>query len=174
MGTCTRLLPIDCTDKGGHPFSIRLCTPEGGEYACLGGLYEAFEPKEAFQGLPPRRADSIKAWLAGLRDRGLHLVAQMDGEVVGHAALLEIEPGDRCEFVVFVRQDHQDRGIGTALCRVSCGVARECGYKSMWLTVEASNHRAARVYHKAGFRLVGPPDVEMEMRLDLTSLPDGS
>jgi RimJ/RimL family protein N-acetyltransferase len=169
MDAPTRLLPMECTDKIGVPFSIRLCPGAGADCASLRRLYDEFEPKECAQSLPPRCPQRRARWIDGFHERALNLVAAIGQRVVGHAALLEIEPGERCEYLLFVHQDYQDRGIGTVLSRAACRFAEEAGYRSLWLTVEASNPRAMRVYQKVGFRKVGALDLEMEMRADLVS-----
>jgi GNAT superfamily N-acetyltransferase len=158
-------------DKTGVPFSLRLCG--GAEFDALVPLYEAYEPKERAQGLPPGRPEQRARWLGALRDSAINVVAVTEEGAVGHAGLIPIEPGGRCEYMIFVHQDHRNRGIGTALTRLACRVAREAGYRSLWLTVAATNVPAIRVYDKVGFRMVGPPESEREMMLDLTAFPPG-
>ncbi|MBI5446866.1 MAG: GNAT family N-acetyltransferase [Deltaproteobacteria bacterium] len=152
-------------DKTGSPFSLRLCC--GADVARLECLYEGFEPKGRAQGLPPGGLQQRTRWLEMLAKGAINLVAHAAERVVGHAALLEIEPGGRCEYMIFVHQDDRNRGIGTALTRSACEVARQAGYRTLWLSVAANNMPAIRVYEKVGFRMIGPPETEREMCLEL-------
>jgi RimJ/RimL family protein N-acetyltransferase len=133
-------------------------------------MYGTFEPKECAQGLPPRALERRSAWLEALRGQTLNLVAVAEGRAVGHAVLLDMEPGRSCEYLVFVHQAHQNRGIGTALTRIGRALAEDLGYGRIWLTVEMINPRAIHVYEKVGFRLIGPPETEREMVTDLGGL----
>ncbi len=165
--------PIILKDKFGSPFLIRLYQKEKGDYVPLKEMYQGFEPKEATQGLPPRSDCSREWWLKSLLRGGTNLLAIMEEKVVGHAVLLEIEPCRRCEYLVFVHQDYQNRGIGTALTRVVRDLAEEMGYCQIWLTVEAINFKAIHVYEKVGFCLVGPREVECEMVINLKGGDEG-
>lgn len=163
--------PLRFVDKFGCPFTVALGTDDPCRWATLEHMYRTFEPKECAQGLPPRTEERQRSWLGGLLGQTLNLVAAVDGEAVGHAVLLDMEPGRSCEYLVFVHQDHQNRGIGTALTRVGGRLADDLGYGRVWLTVERTNPRAIHVYEKVGFQLVGAADLEREMVLDLQARP---
>jgi len=156
-------------DKFGRSFLIRACQDDKNDYRALDQMYERFEPKECAQGLPMRLEEQRQQWLQSLLREKLNLVALVQDRVVGHAVLLDMEPGKTCEYLVFVHQEHQNRGIGTALTRTVRQLAKNMGYCLIWLTVESTNVRAIHVYEKAGFCRVGPKDVECEMVMDLTT-----
>ncbi|HEX6938064.1 MAG TPA: GNAT family N-acetyltransferase [Longimicrobiales bacterium] len=159
-------LPVQMTDEEGEPFRLRRYEPA--DRASLQAMYEGFEPKGAAQGLPPRAPLGIRRWLDRVLGRGEHVVAEAGGRVVGHAMLIPMDDGG-AELATFVDQAVRDRGIGTALNRVIVDVAREAGYRRVWLCVTPSNRAALRSYRKAGFRLVSGalwmPEVEMEVML---------
>ncbi len=154
-------------DKRGCPFSVVLF--RGGSPATLSvrRMYECFEPKECAQGLPPRDRDRRETWLESLLRQRLNLLALRGDQVLGHAVLLDMKPGSTGEYLVFVHQEHQDRGIGSALTGAARDLAQGLGYCQLWLTVGMLNARAIHVYEKAGFRRVGPPDSEWEMAAQL-------
>lgn len=131
-------------------------------------MYATFQPKECAQGLPSRADDKRDAWLKNLLAEKLNLLALVGDTVVGHAVLLEMQPQKSCEYLVFVHQDHQNRGIGTALSRICKDLAQRMGYGILWLTVELTNCRAIHVYEKVGFRMAGPMQMECEMVMHLT------
>ncbi len=156
------------------PFVIRLYQNDEEDYPALTEMYRGFEPKEWGQGLPSRLEHKRKEWLQYMVDEGINLLAAIEGKIVGHAALFEMERGISCEYLIFVHQDYQDRGIGQALTQAMIEVAREMGYSQIWLTVEAKRLKAIHVYEKAGFRAVGPVNAESSMMLTLKQDNDGS
>lgn len=161
-------------DKHGSSFVIRLYQSDEKDYPLLQEMYRKFEPKEWSQGLPPRLEDKREEWLSYVVDKGINLLAIMEGRVVGHATLFEMDPGKSYEYLIFVHQDYQDRGIGTALTQVTRELAREMGCSQIWLTVEARNFKAVHVYEKVGFCFVGPRNIECVMMLTLQGEDDGS
>jgi RimJ/RimL family protein N-acetyltransferase len=154
-------------DQCGAPFVIRLYQNDEKDYPLLKEMYRAFEPKEWSQGLPPRLEQRREEWLRYVVDEGINLLAIMEGKTVGHAALFEMERGKSYEYLIFVHQDYQDRGIGTALSQAMRDLAQEMGCHHIWLTVGARNLKAIHVYEKVGFCIVGPRDVECVMMLIL-------
>ena len=79
------------------------------------------------------------AWLQGLLRSGAHLIALNDGNIVGHATLMELPARKSCEFIIVVVKQHRNNGIGTKLCEASKKWARTLGYRSIWLNVASSN-----------------------------------
>ncbi|HEX7119894.1 MAG TPA: GNAT family N-acetyltransferase [Longimicrobiales bacterium] len=154
------------TDERGESFRVRRYEPA--DRGALQAMYEAFEPKSAAQGLPPRDAAGIRRWLDRVLARGEHVVVEVGGRVLGHAMLIPMDDGG-AELANFVHQSIRDRGIGTALNRAAVSLARDAGYRRVWLCVEPSNRAALRSYRKAGFRLLAgalwTPEVEMELAL---------
>lgn len=159
--------PLQLEDKLGRAFLVRRCLFGEPDRVRILEMYRSFAPKECCQGLPPRTERLREDWLARLFEDRLNLVALVGPSVVGHAAILDMGPTLRCEFVVFVHQDHQNRGIGTALTCATQQLAAELGYRRVWLTVEAKNDRAIRVYRKSGFCFVGAMESELEMEAPL-------
>jgi ribosomal protein S18 acetylase RimI-like enzyme len=154
-------------DKYGISFVVRLYQNDEEDYSALTEMYRGFEPKEWGQGLPSRLEQKREEWLRYMVDEGINLLAAIEGKIVGHAALFEMERGISCEYLIFVHQDYQNRGIGQALTQAMKDIAREMGYSQIWLTVEAKRLKAIHVYEKAGFRAVGPVNGESSMMLTL-------
>ena len=159
----SRLLQGKC----GTPLALRLYQHNGDDYRSLAEMYQDFEPKEQSQGLPARLEHQREGWLQYMVNKGINLLAIMEGKVVGHAALFEMERGKSYEYLIFVHQDYQDRGVGTALTGMIKELAQEMGFDQIWLTVARINLKAIHVYQKVGFCIVGPRDVECMMRLPL-------
>jgi len=153
-------------ETGPLPFQIRPYTPD--DRVALEAMYADFEPKRAAQGLPPQTPDAQRRWLDRTLARGHHLLAELDGRIVGHVMLIpmdgEGEDGS-VELANFVHQSVRNRGLGTALNRAAVRLAADEGFRRVWLSVEPSNRAAIRSYERAGFRrLPGSlwaPEIEM-------------
>jgi len=147
--------------KRGSPVTLRPAGPA--DEAALCGMFDAFEPKESAQGLPPADSQQRAAWVHKLLCEPVNVIAESDGRPVGHACLLEMDPGERGELEIMMHQDWRNRGVGNALLALLCDLARERGFRRIWLSVDARNSRAIRVYRNNGFALQGPMDLEIEM-----------
>ncbi len=151
--------------KKGRDITICLFSKEA--LHALLAFYDEFEPKEGYQGLPPRLESSRRQWVENLVVGNLTLLAMEGGQVIAHAAAIRIPSSSTAELLVFVHQDFQNQGIGTELVKLVAEGAIERGLKRIWLTVLTSNSVAVYVFRKCGFRFIGPMDSEREMILDL-------
>jgi GNAT superfamily N-acetyltransferase len=136
-------------DKQGKPFEVK--KGSGEDTDLLAEMYETFQPKGVFQGLPPATAGVCANWLRHILEIGENFLAIRDRRMIGHAALmpdLGIQDG---EYLVFVHQQHRGRGVGTQLTRSALDHARTLGLSEIWLSVDASNFIAIRLYRKFGF-----------------------
>lgn len=152
-------------DKEGRFIQVVLA----GERALLRLLsfYDAFQPKGAFEGLPPTSNRERRKWVIGLMGAWRNFLL-LDGEqVVGHVGVT-LGESDLEEVIIFLHQDYWGKGIGSmALRHVGKVLARE-GCRRLWLTVESTNTRAIRCFQKAGFRFTSRElEPEMEMVMDL-------
>jgi GNAT superfamily N-acetyltransferase len=111
----------------------------------------------------------IAAWLADEGDRRTIWLAELSGEAVGFASMLEYrrmprpDRPDRCWGYVAnmqVREDVRNRGIGAALLEAVIAAAAERGYIRLVL---APTDRAVPFYRRAGF--VVPDEQAGEHRL---------
>lgn len=99
----------------------------------------------------------VAEWLAGEGDRRTIWLAELAGEPVGMATLYEYRrmprPGKidtRWGYVghMFVREEHRNEGIGSALLNALIDAASERGYAR--LTVSPTD-RSVAFYRRAGF-----------------------
>ena len=136
-------------------------------------MYLAYQPRSAFQGLPPITDEACVKWVGYMIQSGINLVALSFGEgVVGHTVLFPIDE-KVCELLVVVSPKWQNAGIGTQLTRCSVQMAYEMGFDRLWLPVARTNLRARHVYKKCGFEyLVAGDRHELEMALDLKRYDD--
>jgi GNAT superfamily N-acetyltransferase len=88
---------------------------------------------------------------AGPRNQSYFILS--DGEVIGHAALLETEEPDVLAVsYLFIRADHRNRGHGRQLMALLEHEATKVrGIRGLRLRVRTYNPRAAHVYAASGF-----------------------
>ena len=86
------------------------------------------------------------------------IVAEEDGRAVGNVSLYARSgpPAPLHLFALEVAQDWRSRGIGTALIDYVLEQARSARRDSVYLEVRCDNKGARRLYHRLGFRRVGP------------------
>ncbi|MFE2424740.1 GNAT family N-acetyltransferase [Streptomyces hokutonensis] len=121
-----------------------------------------FEPSTE---LTPER---LRSWYATRNDQpdrlDLAVTDPATGELLGEVVLHEWDPTARsCAFRTLIGPRGRGRGIGTEATRLIVGHAFEqLGLHRIQLEVYGHNHRALRVYEKAGFVVEG---VRREVRL---------
>jgi putative acetyltransferase len=110
----------------------------------------------------------------------LALVAESDGEVVGHAMLSEFDlvrdDGRGTERVlelapVAVRPDHQGRGVGSALCRALLELATDRG-EPLVLVLGHPAYYPRFGFEPAGDHGIRPPEAAMEPAFFVAPLAD--
>lgn len=158
-------LRVEGLDKLGCPYEAEECGRESLD--AIVAMYGAFSPKAIAQGLPPVREDDCRAWVCRLVGGGPNFLVRVDDEVVGHAVLItDLERKD-AEYIVFVLERFRNRGLGSVLTSLAMEKASRLGLNIVWLTVEAYNFRAIRVYKKVGFAFCDECDRERTMMLKL-------
>ncbi|QMV75641.1 GNAT family N-acetyltransferase [Comamonas piscis] len=89
-------------------------------------------------------------------------VATVDDEVAGFAM---VDLDSACLFALFVRSDHEGRGLGSALCQ-ACEQALFAQHEAAWLET-AKSSRAARLYRHLGWGKesnIGDGDIRLSKR----------
>lgn len=152
-------------DKLGSPFDVRYCTHL--QLATLTKMYDEFSPKAVSQGLPPSDDATRRAWVEKLLTSAENYVAWLEGRVIGHCAMVPDLARRDAEYIIFVDQPYRNRGIGTELTAMAVARVRELGLSVVWLTVEAFNFRALRLYRRVGFQFVDEGERERTMVLHL-------
>jgi RimJ/RimL family protein N-acetyltransferase len=154
------------------PFTFRPYNPD--DLDGLQEMYLTFEPKGAYQGLPPYKKMVTQKWLHDLTrtDRNTHFVLVQGRRVVAHAALVHYPRfPDSQEIIIFVHQDCQHRGWGRKLFLAAMHCAcLALHLHEVWLTVEWDNVPARTLYSSIGFVPLPPRDMtddEIEMRRPL-------
>lgn len=137
------------------------------EREAVAGMYEAFDPADRAQGIPPVERSAIDSWLdTVLNGECVNVLAWHDTSVVGHGMLVP-DQDEASELAIFVLQAYQNAGIGSRLIRCLLGAGRAAGLERVWLTVERWNGAAISLYKDVGFETVGTESFELEMALRL-------
>jgi len=152
-------------DKHGFRFQVGESGYES--FAPLTEMYDGFSRTDLSQGLPPPDERIRRRWVETLLKSANNFLAWRDGRVIGHSCLMADLNRRDAEFVIFVSELSRNRGIGTELTALALEKARKLGLQKMWLTVEAYNFRAIRLYQKFGFEFSGHADKERIMVLNL-------
>ncbi len=149
-------------DRKGDVLTLRLHRPE--DRARLVEMYENYNPEDRSFGLPPSSKNAIQAWLDYLEKEGYSIVAEHNGRIVGHLALVPFN--EDLELCMFISRNYQNRGIGRHMVSFAIEFARTLGYRGLVLTTEKHNKRALHVFHRAGFEVCGE-EGGVQMRLSL-------
>ena len=157
--------PSTVTDDEGREILVR--TSGAQDFDALEEMYEAFDPADRAQGIPPVDDAAIREWLDTILSReSVNVVAEHDDQVVGHAVLVP-DNDEGYELAIFVLRGYQGAGIGTALLERLLGCGSDVGVEKVWLTVERWNEPAVALYRKIGFETTSAESFEMEMSIRL-------
>ena len=158
--------PIAFTDREDREIEIRPYEGDDAAHEALVEMYDAFDPSDRAQGIPPGGEKRIREWLdAILAGDCYNVIAWCGDEAAGHATL--VPDGDAYELAIFVHQKYQRAGIGTHLIRGLLGHGQANGVAKVWLTVERWNRAAVSLYKKIGFETSDAESFELEMGLRL-------
>ncbi|QLG28113.1 GNAT family N-acetyltransferase [Halorarum halophilum] len=154
--------PFSFTDGEGREIEIRPYDGSDGEFEALVEMYDAFDPADRAQGIPPSNEERVRDWLDTILGSGGYNVVAWDGDAAaGHATL--VADTDAYELAIFVLQAYQGAGIGTRLIEGLLGHGAANGAENVWLTVERWNRPAVALYKKVGFETTSSESFELEM-----------
>jgi ribosomal protein S18 acetylase RimI-like enzyme len=157
--------PRTIADREGR--EIELHSADRDDQPALLEMYEAFDPADRAQGIPPVKQYAVENWLETVLEEGnLNAVASYDGDVIGHAMLVADGQGE-FELAIFVLGAYQSAGIGTDLIETLLGHGQDEGIEKVWLTVERWNKAAIGLYQKVGFEICDTESFEIEMSIRL-------
>jgi putative acetyltransferase len=142
----------------GHPIVIRRA-----EVRDADALHAIFTGPKVIAGTLQLPYPSVELWrkrLAEVSPSDYSLVATIDSDIVGNLGLHAAGKSPRRRHVgsigMSVRDDHQGRGVGTALMRAAIELADGwLNYQRLELSVYADNLAALALYRKFGFVIEG-------------------
>lgn len=142
---------MDFQLKDGRVVTVRAFKPE--DFDSMLAMFESLS-KEALEfGLPPYDRPRLERWVSGL-EGGILLLALDGAKVVGVAmifgrALSRLKGVG--EFVIYIHQDYQGKGLGTFIAKHILQGAKGKGFHRVGLEVVADNAAAIKVYERTGF-----------------------
>lgn len=99
-------------------------------------------------------ADDSESEIARYRDLGTVLVAEDDGEIIGHVQIVETDEPEVFEIKsLAVAEARRSAGVGAALVRAALDHCREREVRSVQLATAAASIEALKFYQRLGFRL---------------------
>jgi RimJ/RimL family protein N-acetyltransferase len=160
--------PIFFVDKSGRQIIIRAYELEKDRDELI-KMYINYDPEDRCLGLPPVGRVAIEKWISYLEERGFSIVAEHEGKIVGHLAIV----GDGSnkgivDLAIYLSKKYQNCGIGTEMVRAIIEYCKKVCYKKITLVTDRLNWRAIRVYKKCGFKTV-LASYELYMELPLKS-----
>lgn len=128
-------------------------------------LYADCESLRNLPGYTPVEAGERAEWLMRMIDRGFNFVAEEEGRLVGHLALVRV--GDTAQMSVFVHPDSRRRGIGSTLLRVAIFQARDMGLRHVWIAITPDDLAVQEVLLQVGFSISARTESRTELVLSL-------
>jgi GNAT superfamily N-acetyltransferase len=116
-------------------------------------------------------AEESPAVLEELLDQGSVLVARLDGEIVGCLQLLDARADGEIELAILaVAEEHQGRGIGTALVKRAIAEARSERLRTIRVGTSSADIGNLRFYQRRGFRMLA---IERDAFTPADGYPEG-
>ncbi|MEW6141179.1 MAG: GNAT family N-acetyltransferase [Thermodesulfobacteriota bacterium] len=156
---------ITFIDRIGDRFELKEYSEA--DHTALTHMYDRFTPKAVTQGLPPANDRARLEWIRYLEETGENFLAWLEDIVVAHSSLLPEPAMSRGEYLIFVDPAYRNRGLGTELTRLAITRAGQLQLQTVWLTVEALNFKAIKLYKKIGFQFCDTGERERTMILKL-------
>jgi len=142
--------------KNGQTVQIRTYTPD--DFEKLVSFYASLSPETLRWSLPPYDRPKIQRWTSNL-ENSIMLLATSYDTIVGHLYVYQQAWNQRLrgngELIIYLHQDHQGVGLGTAMMREAIQLSREKGLHRLALSVIADNQSAIKLYEKVGFQYEG-------------------
>jgi len=128
-------------------------------------LYSASSAAEDFPGSPPEDETQRADWLNQMIHRGFNFVAEEEGRLVAHLALVRV--GDTAQVSAFVHPEFRRRGIGSTLLRVAIDQARDMGLRHIWIALPGANRALQDMLLQSGFIVSSRSEGHADMVLTL-------
>lgn len=115
-------------------------------------MYRKFNPEDRCLGLPPVKEEALKIWLDYIDDKGISIVGEHKGEVIGHLSVVP-SGNEVAEVTIFIIKDYQNAGIGRNMVSSIIDYCKKVDCKKIILTTEKCNNRALHLFREMGFTI---------------------
>lgn len=164
------LWPCSALDKKKEVVTVSPC--DDADVEALTRMYDTYEPKGAFQGLPPIDHNTCMEWIRSSLRTAINLKAELGDTVIAHGMLFPMADPNVLEFNLFVHNQAQNRGIARIVTSLLFAAAKRLGYRKVWVFESRNNARVLHIYHETGFRDARRERNELELELDLAQVSD--
>ena len=138
--------------------TVFLRTYRAGDEDQLVSLYASLSPETLRWSLPPYDRAKIDRFTSN-PDSSIILLAWFENRAVGHLQIFQQTYSPRLrglgELIIYLHQDFQKIGLGTAMMRVAIELAKKKSLHRLALSVIADNRSAIKLYEKVGFQHEG-------------------
>lgn len=114
-------------------------------------MYGKFDSDNRCLGLPPVSEGALKTWLDYIGTKGASILAEHNGEVVGHLSVVPCG-NEVAEVTIFIIKNYQNAGIGRKMVS-TLDYCKTVNCKKIILTTEKCNNRALNLFKKMGFAI---------------------
>jgi putative acetyltransferase len=123
----------------------------------LHGMYQSMSDDALRWSMAPYTEETIDRWIGNLPNL-ISLVAVHGGGIVGYASVQKFTHprlAGTGDLNIYIHQDYQGAGLGTALMVMLLNVANEHSLHRINLEVVADNETAVYLFRKFGFNVEG-------------------
>jgi len=121
-------------------------------------MFESLSAETLRWAAPPYTRETVLRWIQDLENKIILVAHFQNKKIVGYC-MVHGSPRPRyrgiCDLMIYLHQDFQGKGLGTAMTSMAVRLAREQGLHRLSLEVVADNEIAIRMYEKVGFKIEG-------------------
>jgi GNAT superfamily N-acetyltransferase len=154
------------TIKSEKSHIIKIIPYEERYFTSLIHMYDTYKPLGSVQGLPPLDKEKRHQWVQDMISSGRNLLALYGDIIIGHASLFSM-PVNWAEYFIFIHQDFQKQGIGTAITLYVIDWAQKENLSCIWVIVDRKNYLAISLCRNIGFKRIESSGSDWEMILTL-------
>lgn len=141
--------------KSGRAVTLRFLSAD--DRTDLVSFFASLSPQAVQWALPPYDEGRVDRWISNLENL-IALVAVHGQSIIGYAWIARATHLRRqgvCDLAIYLHQDFQNDGLGTAMLSRLLDLAEKDGQHRVTLHVVADNKIAVPLYKKLGFKAEG-------------------
>lgn len=119
-------------------------------------FYSSLSPQALRWSLPPYDRGRVERFFS-TPDQLIGVLGEAEGRIVGHLHIFRFvsRMSHVGELIIYLHQDYQGAGLGSAMMREGLELAKARGLRRVQLSVIAANTNAIHLYERLGFQREG-------------------